>query len=153
MSRRKDLIDRLYETRPVATLEVYLQLVGGELFELCQRFPPAPEQIQFDSPRMRDRFTPLLDRMSAPSAELMLVLTELLDWEIDHEIERVDQFMRSESYSAVVHSDLELESMHLLRHLLLETLLGRKESSSHKIKRQELHQAVETFRGLCRQLD
>src|SRR5512137_474827 len=62
-----DRIEWLYAQRPVPTTDVYLDLVGRELFELCQSFPPAPDEIAFIDDGARARFAPLLAQMHAPA--------------------------------------------------------------------------------------
>lgn len=145
-----DRIDWLYAQRPVPTLDVYLDLVGRELYELCLAFPPAGNEIAFLDENVRARFAPLLDQMTAPTADLMLGVADLLDWEIEHEVERIDDYMRNERYGRVAATPIEVESLHLLYRGLFERLLERQENSTRRVPRHELHKAVASFRRLAR---
>lgn len=141
-----DRIDWLYAQRPVPTRDVYLDLVGGELYELCLAFPPTPDEIAFLDENARSRFAPQLDRMAPPAVDLMLAVADLLDWEIDHEVERIDDYMRNERYRDVAPTPIVVETMHLLYRGLLERLLERQENSTRRVLRRELHKAIASFR-------
>ncbi|MBN2362041.1 MAG: hypothetical protein JXR83_21495 [Deltaproteobacteria bacterium] len=143
-------IDWLYAQRPVPTTEVYLDLVGRELYELCLVFPPAPNEIAFLDDQVRARFEPLLGQMSAPTADLMLAVADLLDWETDHEVERIDEYMRDERYRTVAPSPVAVEAMHLLYRGLFDRLLERKENSARPFPRRDLHRAIASFRRCVR---
>jgi hypothetical protein len=143
-------IDWLYAQQPVPTSDVYLELVGRELYELCLAFPPSASEIDFIDDGARARFAPLLDRMRPPSAELMLAVADLLDWELDHEVERIDDYMRNERYRTVAPTPLAVEALHLLFRGLFERLLERQENSTRRVPRRELHKAVASFRRLAR---
>ncbi|MFH1807352.1 MAG: hypothetical protein ABIJ09_01305 [Pseudomonadota bacterium] len=154
MSQRtlKQRLEWLYERKPVPTIEVYLDLVGRELFELCQALPFEPGDLGFDDLQLQRRIEPVLDQMHPASAELMLVLCDLLDWELEFEVERVDHYMRNKLYARAAPTHLEVETLHFLHQLLLEVLLWRKEDSARSIKRADLHRAVGSLRLLARAL-
>lgn len=139
-------IDWLYEQKPLATTDVYLGLVGIELFEICRSFPPLLADVDFLSAKDLDRYTKIWPQMAAPDAKLMQELARILDWEIDRDIEIIDRYMRSESFVEAAPSPVDQAVLHMLHQVLLDVLLWRKETSKRGFARSKLHQALQSFR-------
>ncbi len=139
-------IDWLYERKAVATLDVYLGLVGVELYEICKNFPPPFDSVEFADPSRRERYQKFWPQLKTPGPALMLELARLLDWEIDRDIGMIDRYMRSEAYADKLGDPLEVEVLHLLHQTLLDVLLWRKERSKRSFARSRLHQALQAFR-------
>lgn len=149
MSQR---LDQLYAQKPRATVEVYLELVGQELYEICLAFPPHPSEIAFANALEKQRFVENHPYLRQPDASFMILLAQVLAWEIDRELERLDHFFRNDGPTAVCASQAQVFAFHFLQQLLLERLLSRQETSSHQLKRRDLLRSIERFRFLSQQL-
>ena len=139
-------IDWLYEQKPVATVDVYLGLVGMEQFEICRNFPPALTDVDFLNDSDLARYTELWPQMRAPDDKLILELARILDWGIDRDIETIDRYMRAQAYAEAAPGEVEQAVLHVLHQVLFDVLLWRKEYSKKGFARGKLHQAVQAFR-------
>lgn len=139
-------IDRLYEQKPLATVDLYLGLVGLELFEICRNFPPPLQDVDFLSEQDLARYAKLWPQMRSPDAKMMQELARILDWEIDRDIETIDRYMRSQAYAEAAPDDAARAVLHLLHQVLFDLMLWRKEYSKKNFVRSKLHQAVQAFR-------
>lgn len=140
-------IDWLYERKTIATIDVYLGLVGAELLELCQNFPPPLAEVDFAEAETRARFQDGWSLLKPPTPQLMLELAKILDWEIDRELELIDRYMRSAAYDDVVTQAAEVDALHILHQVLWDCLLWRRETSTRGFPRARLHDAVKAFRA------
>lgn len=145
-------LDWIYAQKPVPAGDAYLDLVGRELFELCRALPFSCEEIEFLQEGARRRFADHLEEMRIPSRALMLLLADLLQWELERDYDRIDDFMRNERYRDVATSAVDVHTMHFLQQVLLDRLLERQENSSRPLRRLQLLRAVDSFRRCARHL-
>ena len=136
----------LYEQQPVSSAEVYLDLVGRELHELCVAFPPAVHEVDFLDQRMQNRFAPLLPSMRHLSSEQMLLLADLLQWELERDLPCIDDFMAQQRYRPIFDTPADVEAMHFLHRLLLDRLLERLERNNFALKRKDLQRTLDVLR-------
>jgi len=147
-----DRLDWIYAQKPVPTVNVYLDLVGQELFELCRMIPLSAQDVEFLQEGARRRFADHLEEMRPPSRELTLLIADLLEWELGREYERIDDFMRNERFREAAPTARDVHTLHFLQQVLLDRLLERQEHSAHPVRRDDLLRAVESLRRCARLL-
>ncbi|MBI5495288.1 MAG: hypothetical protein HY904_09675 [Deltaproteobacteria bacterium] len=137
-----DLIDKHYHD----SREVLADLVGAELHERCVRFPPPVEDDLWADAAFARRFRLALPRLPAPDDAMVALLCTFLDLEVEHEIELLDQQVRSGAIQAACPSADHVETFHFLWRVLLHHLEDRAAAMHVGFKRADKKRVVASLR-------
>lgn len=137
-----DFMDKHYLERRVALAD----LLGAELYERCERFPPREDEVEFADPVFEKRFKGVMATLPPPDAPMLAFLCNLLDLEIDHEIEEIDRLVRSGADRACCPSAQHVETLHFLWRDLLHHMEERSMQMQDGFKRKDKHRIVASFR-------
>jgi hypothetical protein len=131
------------KSRPAG--DVLLDYLARELTDVCEAFPPAPDEIEWQSSRAEARFASQLEHMPRVDANLAALLARIVIWDLQGEIEAIDHLFRNENHREACPTHLHEEALHFLWAFMMEHLLSRQEEAEGKLKRRDLVVVVERF--------
>jgi hypothetical protein len=140
---QNDVIDRhLHDAQ-----DVLADLVGAELFEQCEHFPPAGSDLEWLNASAERRFKHTLSSLPGPDAAMVALLCNILDLEIDHDVDEVDRLWKGEAWRACCPTPQHKETLQLLWQMLLHHLEERAAQMREPFKRKDKHRAVQSLRA------
>lgn len=141
--------EALLEAKVVPAKEVLLDLIAKELLEMCATFPPRASEIIWFDGALRDTWAHRIEDLPPIHAPMAAVMGELLLWDLQHEIEAIDHFVRNALWRKACASELEWGAVQICWRSGLELLYQRKEDCSGIVNRADLIQVVQRFIALA----
>lgn len=137
--------EALLEAKAVPAKEVLLDLIADELVEICTTFPPRASDIIWFDGALRDTWAHRIDGLPPINASMASIMGQLLHWDLQHEIEAIDHFVRNRLWRNGCSSELEWGAVQICWRYGLELLYQRKEDCTGILKRADLTQIVHRF--------
>jgi hypothetical protein len=128
----------LMERKPISSKEALMGLIADELCEICESFPPAPEQIDWQSDQFKKRFVDKLIGMPKIDFPMASALHEILSYELEFKPEATAALFRNQTHAKACPTESHREAIHFLWPILLETLYTRKEDCQGHLRRADL---------------
>ena len=135
----------LMEQKPISSKEALIGLVADELCEICESFPPAQEQIDWQSEQFQKRFADKLETMAKIDVPMATVLHEILTHELAFKPEATAALFRNQTHHGACPTERHKDAIQFLWPVLLETLYTRKEDCDGHLRRSDLTQIVDQF--------
>ncbi|MEW5853980.1 MAG: hypothetical protein AB2A00_34720 [Myxococcota bacterium] len=129
-----------------SSAEVLADLIGAEMHERCNEFPPHPDTLEWHNATFERRFKNALLGLPPPDSAMVAMLCKVLDMEIDHEVEELDRFIKDGGLTSVCPTAAHHETFHFLWQSLLHHLEERSSSLEVPFKRKDKHRVVESLR-------
>lgn len=137
-----DIIDKHYhEARDVIS-----DLIGAELHEKCERFPPAVLDFEWDNEAFERRFKGQLKDLPKPDSIMVAMLARVLDLEFDHEIEEVDMIMKHGGLKLCCPTPAHEQTFMFLWQDLLHHVENRACELKGGLRRKDKHAIVDSLR-------
>ncbi|OGQ24714.1 MAG: hypothetical protein A2138_07930 [Deltaproteobacteria bacterium RBG_16_71_12] len=136
----------ILEARPRAGEDVIKDLIGKELVDLYEAFPPAESDISWEDAALERRFRGRLAELPRLDAAMVDALSRIVAWDLDHEIDAIEHFFRNELHRQAAPTPAHLDALHFLWRSVVEHLYARKEECRGILKRQDLLDIVERAR-------
>ncbi len=133
----KNPYEWIYETESQPLKEYVLDVVAKQLAIAAEQFPPRVEE--WERPDLQARFAPLLEKtFGRPRLGVLRVSLKLYRWELEREVEAIDQFMRNNGWEDESLDPTEVETAIFLWHYWVDQTLAFKEYAGNKFKHAEL---------------
>jgi hypothetical protein len=133
--------DFLADQKPVALRDKVLDLVADELVREVRHWPPQP--LEWEDPKLEQRFAPVLARTSNPELDTLRVACELSRLDLLREYEPIDTFWKSPQRAQLLPTHLEEETAQFLIRWLVEGALEFQEAVQGRFKRTDLAKLIE----------
>jgi hypothetical protein len=132
--------DFVEELRLLSTAEAIAGELAKQLAGDLERWPP---EVEWSDERERARFAPLYALGAArPSRIAFAEGFRLARWELEHEVEAIDDYWRN-GRDAVAGGDLDRLAVRLLWRYLTEAALTVAEATQGRVKRRHLLDCLE----------
>jgi hypothetical protein len=136
----------ILEAKPVSGADAVADLVAKEIVELYEAFPPAEDSITWEDPLLEAKLKGRLHELPALDGPMVELLSKILTWELEHEVEAIDHMMRNDLHRAAATTPAHVEALHLLWRVVLEHLYQRKDEARGILKGRHLKDIVEKSR-------
>lgn len=140
----------ILEAKAKPAVVVLIDMLAAELSEICEAFPPAEADIEWQDDTLERRFKGRLAELPKPDAAFVDLLGQLLAFDFAHEVEAVDHLFRNDRHREACPTQRHVDALHLLWRVLVDQLLSRKEECSSLLRRRDLvtvaERLPETFR-------
>jgi hypothetical protein len=140
--------DLLLDTKPVSLLRHLLDQVPGLLAKDLSQWPLPIQELDPETGR---RYAPLLDPASVrPGKEVFAEAFRLARWELERDVEAVDDYMRNQRWAAHgLTAEAKLALLFISR-WLVEQLLSLREATHGKVTRVQLVECLDALRLAAR---
>ncbi|MCP3103327.1 hypothetical protein LZ198_31040 [Myxococcus sp. K15C18031901] len=140
--------DHLFDLKPVALLDHLLEEVAKLLAKDLQRWPPPVEELDLDT---GGAFAPLFTEVRPrPSPAVYTEALRLTHWELSHETDAYDDYMRHKRYLERGLGPDDRLALLFLSRWLTEQMLGLGEATGGRIKRKHMRQCLELLEAKLR---
>lgn len=136
----------LLEQKPMSGTEAVVDLVAKEIVELLEAFPPAEDSVEWEDEALAARLRGRLHELPRIDGAMIDLIARLVTWDVEHEVEAVDHFLRNDRHRQAAPTAAHVEVMHLLWRALLEHLYQRKDEAQGILKRKDLVDIMEKVR-------
>lgn len=137
--------EALLEAKPVPAEAVLLDLIAQELVEMCRHFPPRADEIIWFDATLEDKWAHRLEELPRVNAPMASLLGKLLRWDLRHEIDVIDHFVRNSAWRDACDTESHWGTIQICWRAGLELLYQRKEDCAGLLKRGDLERIVELF--------
>lgn len=137
--------EALLEAKAVPAHEVLLDLIAQELVDMCLQFPPRADEIIWFDNALREKWASRFDELPAISPAMAGILGALWRWDLRHEIEAIDHFVRNGAWRRGCGTEFHWGTVQIVWRAGLEFLYQRKDDCGGLLKRTDLERIVERF--------
>ncbi|MFP2961797.1 hypothetical protein ACLEPN_29365 [Myxococcus sp. 1LA] len=137
--------DHLFDLKPVSLLEHLLEEVAKLLHKDLQQWPPPVQEVDLDT---GGHFAPLFtEPRPRPSRAVYAESFRLAQWELAHETDAYDDYMRNKRYlERGLAPDDRLPLLFLSR-WLTEQMLALGEATEGRVKRKHMRDCLERLQS------
>lgn len=136
----------ILEAKPRAGEDVIKDLIGKELVDLYESFPPAEHEVAWEDAALERRFRGRLAELPRLDSAMVDALSRVVTWDLDHENEAIEHFFRNELHREAAPTPAHVEALHFVWRTVVEHLYTRKEECQGALKRKDLVDIVERAR-------
>jgi hypothetical protein len=140
----------LLEAKARPAKDVLIELLAKELVEMCQTFPPAENQIEWEDPALRRRLEGRVHELPKCDPALVDEVSRLIVWDLGHEPEAIDHYFRNDVYGDAAPTPAHVDAIHVLWRVGTDILLARKEEAQTLLKRKDLIEAASQLPAIFR---
>jgi hypothetical protein len=135
--------EALMERKPVSGDVAIVELLGKELVEFLEAFPPAEDAVDWSDASFSARYRGRLETLPRLDSRFVGQLFEIIRLDLDHETERIDWLLRNHHHREACPTAGHIDALMLLWPVLIEHLYSRKEECHGILKRRHLHDILQ----------
>lgn len=140
--------DHLFDLKPVALLDHLLEEVARLLAKDLQQWPPPVQELDLDT---GGGFAPLFTEASRrPAPAVYTEALRLARWELTHEAEAYDEYMRNKRYLERGLGPEDRMPLLFLGRWLTEQMTGLGEATEGRVKRKHMLECLERLESKLR---
>ncbi|MBZ4410232.1 hypothetical protein VZQ01_30470 [Myxococcus faecalis] len=133
--------DHLFDLKPVTLLEHLVEEVAKLLAQDLQRWPPPVQEVDLDT---GGHFAPLFtEPRPRPSPSVYTEALRLTRWELSHETDAYDDYMRHQRYLERGLGPDDRLALLFLSRWLTEQMHGLGEATEGRVKRKHMHECLD----------
>ncbi len=137
--------DHLFDLKPVSLLDHLLEEVAKLLHKDLLQWPPPVEELDLDT---GGHFAPLFtEPRPRPSPAVYREAFRLAHWELSHETDAYDDYMRNKRYLERGLAPDDRRALLLLSRWLTEQMLGLGEATEGRVKRKHMRDCLERLQS------
>lgn len=128
--------DRLFDLKPVPLMDHFVEEVAKLLAQDLQKWPPPVEEVDLDT---GGHFAPLFtEPHPRPAPVVYTEALRLTRWELMHETDAFDDYMRNKRYLERGLAPEDRLSLLFLARWLTEQMLSLGEATEGRVKRKQM---------------
>ena len=135
--------EAMMERKPVSGDVAIVELLGKELVEFLEAFPPAEDTVDWSDSSFAARYRGRLESLPRLDSRFVGQLVEIIRLDLDHETERLDWLLRNDHHREACPTAGHRDALLLLWPVLIEHLYSRKEECQGILTRRHLHEVLQ----------
>ncbi|MFP2924978.1 hypothetical protein ACLESO_07120 [Pyxidicoccus sp. 3LG] len=140
--------DHLFDLKPVTLLEQLLEEVARLLAKDLRQWPPPVEELDLDT---GGSFAPLFtEARPRPAPAVYTEALRLTRWELEHEAEAYDEYMRNKRYLERGLGPDDRLALLFLSRWLTEQMAGLGEATEGRVKRKHMRECLDRLEAKLR---
>ncbi|QSQ13656.1 hypothetical protein [Myxococcus landrumensis] len=141
--------DHLFDLKPIPLLDHFVEEVAKLLTKDLRQWPPPVSELDLDT---GGAFAALFTEPSArPAPAVYTEAFRLTRWELGHETDAYDDYMRNKRYLEHGLAPADRTSLLFLSRWLTEQMLGLGEATEGRVKRKNMREILDRMESKLRQ--
>ncbi len=128
----------ILEQKPVSGDVAIVDLIGKELVEMLEAFPPPEQDVDWGDETFARKYRGRLHELPKLDARFVAQLMEFVRLDVDHDNDRIEWLLRNDHHRVACPTHLHVDALHLLWPVVVEHLYQRKEETRGILKRKHL---------------